>query len=77
MRRKAVTLSAPLVSDAETYGKLNRRSKASQIEHWARNGKLVEENPELPFSFIQEAILSHKEIEAGQTMLFVFSSDSK
>lgn len=74
---QSVKLSSQLVNDAEKYGKFNHRSKPSQIEYWARNGKIAEENPDLPFSFIRDAILSHEEVETGETTPFLFGDNSQ
>jgi hypothetical protein len=37
------------------------RSVAKQIEYWAKIGKIAEENPDLPYSFIQDILLGQQE----------------
>jgi hypothetical protein len=39
-----------------------------QIEYWSRIGKLAEENPDLPFSFIQETLLAIEESKDPQQL---------
>ncbi|HDR14114.1 MAG TPA: hypothetical protein ENN79_01245 [Desulfobacteraceae bacterium] len=43
----AVRISEELVSEARRFGRIDRRSLAGQIEHWARLGKCAEENTDL------------------------------
>jgi len=61
----AMKLSDKLVNDARIYAKAEHRTPPKQIEHWARLGKIAEENPDLPLSFIQDVLLSQAEAEAG------------
>ncbi len=68
----AIKLSDELVGDARTYAKAEHRTPPKQIEHWAKLGKIAEENPDLPFSFIREVMLSHEEAEQGQLEPYQF-----
>jgi len=43
-----------------------------QIEYWARLGKVVEENPDLPLEFIQDTLLGLEEAKAGQLAEYKF-----
>ena len=42
----AVKLSEHIISEAKIMSKALNRSLAGQIEHWARIGKIAEENPD-------------------------------
>jgi len=68
----AIKLSDKLVGDAKTFAKAEHRTPPKQIEHWARLGKIAEENPDLPFSFIREVMLSQAEAEQGQLEPYTF-----
>jgi hypothetical protein len=68
-----VKLSDSLIGDAKRYAKLNSRSVPKQIEHWAKIGKIAEENPDLPYEFIHGVLLSLEEIEAGEAIPFTFN----
>ncbi len=68
----AIKLSDDLVGDAKLYAKAQHRTAPKQIEHWAKIGKIAEENPELPFKFIQDVMLSHEEAEQGQLEPYQF-----
>ena len=50
---KAIELSDEIVNDARHYGEGNCRSAPGQIEHWVSIGRIVEENPDLPYCFIK------------------------
>lgn len=57
----AIKLSDALTQEAKLYAAISHRSVPKQIEYWSRMGKLAEENPDLPFSFIQETLLGLEE----------------
>jgi hypothetical protein len=37
-----------------------------QIEHWAKIGEMMEDNPDLPYEFVKQAIIAKAEKEAGK-----------
>ncbi|WP_374358514.1 ParD-like family protein [Pseudoduganella danionis] len=63
----AVTLkiSDDLVELAKLHAAVEQRSVPKQIEYWARLGKAVEDNPELPLQFIKDTLLAAEEAKAG------------
>ncbi len=70
----AIKLSDTLVGDAKLYAKVEHRTPPKQIEHWARLGKVAEENPDLPLGFIREVMLSHEEAEQGDLEPYPFGA---
>lgn len=68
----AIKLSDKLVDDAKIYAKAEHRTPPKQIEHWARLGKLAEENPDLPLSFINDALIGLEEVKAGKVSEYTF-----
>jgi hypothetical protein len=62
----AVKLSENIVSEAKIVSKALNRSLAGQIEHWARIGKIAEENPDLSYEFIKNILIAQEEAEAGK-----------
>jgi hypothetical protein len=68
----AMKLSDDLVEDAKTVAAAEHRSVPKQIEYWARIGKAVLENPELPLRMIQDTMLSIEEVKAGQISTYKF-----
>ncbi len=62
---QSVRLSDALVKQAKAFGEVMSRSGAGQIEHWAKIGKIAEENPDLSYEFIKDILLAKAEIDNG------------
>ena len=56
-----IKLSDDLIADARRYGKIYSRSAPKQIEFWSRIGKIAEENPDMPYSFIKDILVAREE----------------
>jgi len=69
-----VKLSEALVDVAQTRAAVEHRSVPEQIEHWARMGKVAEENPDLPFSLIRDILVADQETPSGT---YSFTSQGK
>lgn len=61
----SVKLSGDIVAEAQRHARVNHRSLPRQIEYWSRIGKIAEENPDLPYSFIKEILLGLEESKTG------------
>lgn len=70
----ALKLSDELIEIAKPHAAAEHRSVPKQIEYWARLGKAVEENPELPLQFIKDTLLAVAEANAGQLAEYKFSA---
>jgi hypothetical protein len=68
----AVKVSDDLFEKAKIKSKIFKRSIAGQIEYWAKIGQIVEENPDIPLPFIQDALIGREQIKAGQGTPYVF-----
>jgi hypothetical protein len=53
----SVNLDTNLVKAARAYSAVQSRSVPKQIEHWAKIGRISEENPDLSYSVIQDMLL--------------------
>ncbi|MFZ2315130.1 MAG: ParD-like family protein [Gammaproteobacteria bacterium] len=62
---QSVRLSDNLIKQAKAVGEAMSRSCAGQIEHWAKIGKIAEENPDLSYEFIKDSLLAKAEIDNG------------
>lgn len=62
---KSVRHDDDFVLQAQVYAEANHRSLPKQIEYWAKIGRIVEENPDLPYEFVREALLATAELKAG------------
>jgi ParD-like antitoxin of type II bacterial toxin-antitoxin system len=67
-----VKLADELLLQARRAASLNSRSVPKQIEYWSRIGKIAEENPDLPYGFIREVLISKQEAEDGELSEFGF-----
>ncbi len=68
----AVRISDDLVKKARSRSRALKRSLAGQIEYWAIIGEIAEDNPDLPFSFIQNILIGLEEIKNGEISPYVF-----
>ncbi len=64
----AIKISDELVAEARRYAGVYQRSVPKQIEYWSTIGKIAEENPDLPYSFIRDILLGLQEVEDGETL---------
>jgi len=71
----AVKISEKLLDEARLYAKVQHRSIAKQIEYWAQIGKIAEDNPDLPLSFILDILKGQEEIEQGLAASYIFGED--
>lgn len=67
-----VKLSNELINEARRYGEVYHRSVPKQIEYWSQIGKIAEENPDLPYSFIKDILLALQDLRDQQTSLYNF-----
>lgn len=69
---RAVKISENLVTKASMRAKVMSRSTAGQIEYWANIGQIAEDNPDLPYSFIRDILISMQEYDANQLEEYKF-----
>jgi len=68
----SIRISEELVNEAKKYSRIDHRSITGQIEHWARIGKCIEENPDLTYSLIKEILIGIEELEQGESSEYKF-----
>ncbi|WP_319784488.1 TA system antitoxin ParD family protein [Oceanisphaera sp. IT1-181] len=68
---QSIRLDAEFVSDVKVHALVSHRSVPKQIEYWAKIGQMVEENPDLPFSFVKDALLATQEVKLGRVKPYV------
>ena len=68
-----VRISKELVEEAERCSRIDHRSLAGQIEHWAHIGKCAEENPDLSYSLLKETLIGLDELDRGEKTEYKFS----
>tara|TARA_B110000091_G_C13707722_1_gene429136 strand:- start:100 stop:321 length:222 start_codon:yes stop_codon:yes gene_type:complete len=62
---QSVRLPDLLVQQAQSIGEVMSRSGARQIEHWAKIGRIAEDNPDLTYEFIKDVLISKAEMDLG------------
>ena len=73
----AVKLSDTIVSEAKIMSKAVNRSVAGQIEHWAKIGRIAEENPDLTYEFIKNILIAQQEAHSGKLEPYHFTAKKK
>ena len=69
---RAIKLSGDIITEAHKYAAVYSRSVPRQIEHWAKIGRIAEENPDLPYNFIQDILKARAEMDNGDVSPFEF-----
>lgn len=68
----AVRISNKLAKEARLFSRVEKRSLTGQIEHWAKIGKCVEDNPDLTYSLIKDILLGMEELEQDEFSDYTF-----
>lgn len=72
MSTASVRLDTELIEKAGIIGKALNRTMPKQIEHWAKIGEMMEDNPDLPYEFVKQAIIAKAERDAGKLESYRF-----
>ena len=72
MATVSIRLDKDLINRAAIIGKALDRTTPKQIEHWAKIGKIMEDNPDLPYEFVKQAVIAKAEIEVGELESYDF-----
>ena len=69
---RAIKLSSEIILEANKYAAVYSRSVPKQIEHWAKIGRIAEENPDLPYNFIKDILVSLEEMKNEKPVPYQF-----
>ena len=72
MSTASVRLDSELIEKAEIIGRSLNRTTPKQIEHWAKIGEMMEDNPDLPYEFVKQAIMAKAQSDAGKLDSYSF-----
>jgi hypothetical protein len=72
MNSRTVKLSPEILEEADKYAVVFSRTVPKQIEHWAKIGKIAEENPDLPYDLIKDILLGVEDMKAGNVSEYKF-----
>ncbi|GHB70424.1 hypothetical protein GCM10008107_19770 [Psychrosphaera saromensis] len=67
-----IKLDKDLINRADNVANKLNRTTAKQIEHWAKIGEMMEDNPDLPYEFVKQAIIAKAEKEARKLEEYSF-----
>lgn len=67
-----VRLPDSMVQEVKILAAASMRSVPKQIEYYYTLGKIAEDNPDLPMSFIKDVLAAKAEIIAGDVTPFEF-----
>jgi len=72
MATNSIRLDQKLIEKATIIAKALNRTPPKQIEHWAKIGEMMEDNPDLPYEFVRQAIIAQAERDAGKLEAYDF-----
>ena len=72
MATGSIRLDQNLIEKATIMAKALNWTTPKQIEHWAKIGEMMEDNPELPYEFVKQVIIAKAEKEAGKLEEYTF-----
>ncbi|MDM7481756.1 MAG: hypothetical protein P3W96_007025 [Halomonas sp.] len=72
MSTASIRLDKELVDKAAIMARVLHRTTPKQIEHWAKIGEMMEDNPDLPYDFVRQAIIAQAERDAGKLETYEF-----
>jgi len=72
MATTGIRLEQNLIDKATFMARALNRTPPKQIEHWAKIGEIMEDNPDLPYEFVRQAIIAKAEREAGKLESYDF-----
>ena len=72
MATASIRIDKELIDKAAIMAKALDRSTPKQIEHWAKIGEMMEDNPDLPYKFVKQVIIARAEKEAGKLEAYSF-----
>lgn len=67
----SIRLDDEFVTDVKIHAEATHRSIPKQIEHWAKIGRIAEDNPDLTYRFIMETLLAKSEIDNNKVTRYV------
>jgi hypothetical protein len=68
----SIRIDQTLFEKASIMAQAYSRSVPKQIEHWAKIGEIMEDNPDLPYAFVKQSMIAKAEKDAGKLEPFKF-----
>ncbi len=67
-----IKLPDEIIFQAKQYAPINSRSIPKQLSHWAKIGKIAEENPDLSYHFIKDILYGLQEYKHNEVSNYEF-----
>jgi hypothetical protein len=61
----AIQIDKELYQEAKRQSNVQHRSAAKQVEHWAKIGRIAEENPDLSYNSIKSILFGLEDYRTG------------
>ena len=74
MPKITIQINDALFEKASILAKRSNHSLSEQFEHWANIGQVMEDNPDLTYAFVKQALLAKIEKDAGKLEPYTLSS---
>lgn len=68
MATSIIRLDKKLIARALKQAKAQNRTLSQQIEHWVKIAQIAEDNPDLPYEFIKQALAAKAERDSGKML---------
>ena len=72
MATASIRIDQTLFEKASIMAQAASRSVPKQIEHWAKIGEIMEDNPDLSYEFVKQAMIAKAEKDAGKLEPYEF-----
>ena len=72
MATESIRLDKDLIDKAQVMAKAFCRTVPKQVEHWAKIGEIMEDNPDLTYEFVRDCLIAKAEQEKGMLVDYVF-----
>lgn len=72
MATASIRIDQTLFEKASIMAQATSRSVPKQIEHWAKIGEIMEDNPELSYEFVKQTMIAKAEKDAGKLEPYEF-----
>ncbi|MEL6710275.1 MAG: hypothetical protein AAFP10_00105 [Pseudomonadota bacterium] len=72
MATASIRIDHDLFDKAAIMANASNRTTPKQVEHWAKIGEIMEDNPDLPYAFVRQAMIAKAEQAAGKLEAYTF-----
>ncbi len=71
MATSIIRLDKKLIARASKQAEAQNRTLSQQIEYWVKIAQIAEDNPDLPYEFIKQALAAKAERDSGKMLPYL------